>query len=816
MARTVRALLLSFAACVLLYPVASASAGAPARTQVVVTLHAPGLATAMHASRALTNAVKDRRLDLDSPTSRGYLRELERERSAVERRIRARVPSASIRWRYAVVLNGLAVALPRRDVPLLSKVPGVLDVQAGGRFGVSLDRGPELIGADDLWGGPSLPFAGNGVKIGVIDDGVNQDHPFFNPAGFSYPPGFPKGQTGFTTPKVIVARAFAPATTTWRHARTPFDPVMSEHGTHVAGIAAGNVSPGAVPGRGTLSGNAPRAYIGNYKVLSSPSSFGLIDNAGEVVAGIEAAVRDGMDVINMSFGEYETDPARNVVDRAVDGAAAAGVVPVAAAGNSGDLGRGSIGSPATASRAIAVAAVTKTDVLADFSSSGPTALSLRMKPEVSAPGASILSSVPEREGTWASFSGTSMASPHVAGAVALLLQRHPEWTVDQVTSALVQTGRPVTDAVREQETVATREGGGLVNLPEAVSPLVFVKPAVVSLGLLRIGTSKRATMDVTDAGGGTGSWNVSLRVQEAPVGVKLTIPPTVSVPGSLELVAETQQTVGEGDLTGFIVLQRAGVTRRIPFWLRTVDRRLGPPAGVLTKQGRYEGNTRNGKANVTAYRYPDDPSGLGVSNSLPGPEQVFRIRVQGTVANVGARITRMPRGVNVTPRLVYAGDENRLAGIPSLPVDVNPYRGNSHGSPRPAVAAIRPSAGSYDLVFDTRARADAGPFSFRVWIDDKTPPKVKLLTPTARSQLLLSIADSGSGVDPLSLVVLIDGRRSVFTLASGRIRVPLDGVSRGPHRVRVIAADFQETKNSESVVGVLPNTMTFTRAFTAR
>ena len=69
-------------------------------------------------------------------------------------------------------------------------------------------------------------------------------------------------------------------------------------------------------------------------MLSTPSDFGLIDNAGEVIAGIEAAVRDGMDVINMSFGEYETDPARNVVDAAVDGAAEAGVVPVAAAGNS--------------------------------------------------------------------------------------------------------------------------------------------------------------------------------------------------------------------------------------------------------------------------------------------------------------------------------------------------------------------------------------------------------------------------------------------------------------------------------------------------
>jgi subtilisin family serine protease len=764
----------------------------------------------------LSKAAKDRRLDLTSPTSRGYLAELAREQTAVEHRIRARIPSASIRWRYTVVLNGFAVALASRDVPLLSAIPGVREVHVGGSFGVSLDRGPELIGSDDLWGGPSLPFAGNGVKIGVIDQGVDQTHPFFDPSGYSYPPGFPKGQTSFTTPKVIVARAFAPATTTWPKARSPFDPA-GDHGTHVAGIAAGNVTPGAVPGRGTLSGNAPRAYIGNYKVLSTPSSFGLIDNAGEVIAAVEAAVRDGMDVINMSFGEYETDPARNVVDKAVDGAAAAGVVPVAAAGNSfGELGRGSIGSPATASRAIAVAAVTKADVLADFSSSGPTALSLRMKPEVSAPGASILSSVPEREGTWASFSGTSMASPHVAGAVALLLQRHPEWTVDQVTSALVQTGRPVTDPVTEQETVTTREGGGLVNLPAAVTPLVFVKPAVVSLGLLRIGTSKRAIIDVTDAGGGTGSWNVSLRVQEAPVGVKLAVPPTVSVPGSLDLVAETQETVGEGDLTGFIVLQRAGVTRRIPFWLRTVDRRLGPPARVLTKQGVYDGNTRNGKANVSAYRYPDDPSGIGVSNSLPGPEQVFRIRIRGTVANVGARITRQPPGVSVTPRLVYAGDENRLAGVPSLPVDVNPYRGNLYGRPRPAVAANRPSRGSYDLVFETRTRSNAGPFTFRVWIDDDTPPRVRLLTPTARSQLVLSIADSGSGVDPLSLVVLIDGQRRVFTLTSGRMRVPLDGFSRGSHRVQVIAADFQETKNSESVVGVLPNTTTFRKAFLVR
>jgi hypothetical protein len=90
------------------------------------------------------------------------------------------------------------------------------------------------------------------------------------------------------------------------------------------------------------------------------------------------------------------------------------------------------------------------------------------------------------------------------------------------------------------------------------------------------------------------------------------------------------------------------------------------------------------------------------------------------------------------------------------------------------------------------------------------------LTPSARSQLVLSIADSGSGLDPLSLVVLIDGRRVVFTLSAGRIRVPLDGVARGGHRIQVMAADFQETKNSESVVGVLPNTTSFRKRFTVR
>ena len=180
--------------------------------------------------------------------------------------------------------------------------------------------------------------------------------------------------------------------------------------------------------------------------------FGLNGNSAEIVAGIEAAVRDGMDVINLSLGEAEIDPSRDIVARALDGAAAAGVVPVVAAGNDyEELGAGSVTSPGSAASAITAAAESQSGpFISSFSSGGPTPLSLRMKPDVTAPGEDVLSSVPRREGLWARFSGTSMASPHVAGAAALLRQRHRGWTVEQIKSALVLTGKPVLGARRRR------------------------------------------------------------------------------------------------------------------------------------------------------------------------------------------------------------------------------------------------------------------------------------------------------------------------------------------------------------------------------
>ncbi len=243
--------------------------------------------------------------------------------------------------------------------------------------------------------------------------------------------------------------------------------------------------------------------------------MGLDGNSPELAAAIEAAVADGMDVINMSLGEPEIEPSRDIVVQALAAAARAGVVSVVAAGNDfSDFGRGSIGSPGSAPDAITVGAVSTSrngpeDVVGSFSSSGPTPLSLRLKPEVSAPGVSIFSAAPGD--SYATLSGTSMAAPHVAGGVALLLQRHPTWTPAQVKSALALTGDTAwTDDRKVSELTTVRAGGGVINLPRADNPLVFAAPVALSFGLVGPTTTQTQQIDLTDAGGGAGAWAVSL------------------------------------------------------------------------------------------------------------------------------------------------------------------------------------------------------------------------------------------------------------------------------------------------------------------
>jgi subtilisin family serine protease len=791
-----------------------AHASRPARTEVVVTLDVPSLADSVQESRVLTVAARARRLDLQSPSSRDYLQELTARQDAVAGRIRHAIPSATIRWRYQVVLDGLAVALPTSEVPRLSRIAGVIAVYPDTKYHLADAASTSEIGADQLWGLPTFSTAGNGIKIGIVDEGIDQAHPFFAPAGYVYPAGYPKGNTSFTTPKVIVARAFPPPGETWQYANTPFDPVYSDHATHVAGIAAGDYTTSGTPSPSPIAGIAPRAYLGNYKALTVPTDqFGLDGNAPEIAAAVEAAVKDGMDVINLSLGEPEIEPTRDLVVQAINGAAKAGVVPTIAAGNEfGDFGAGSVSSPGIASGAITAAAVTKGDEVAPFSSAGPTPVTLAMKPDVSAPGVSILSSVPPRVGTWAQFSGTSMAAPHVAGAAALLRQRHPGWTVAQIKSALELTGKPVFDASQRGEVPTTREGGGLIWLPAADNPLVFASPSGISFGLVRTGKQATRIVSLTDAGGGAGAWTVSVSVQDPTQGVSVTAPASVAVPATLSVRAAVAAGAAQADVTGFVVLQRGTDTRRIPFWLRSEQPRLEKPSAVLRRAGTYKGNTRLGQSRVTSYRYPAEPS--GVANNLPGPEQVFRVVLARRVANFGVVVTG---GAPVSPRIVFPGDENHLLGVPALPMNEDPYQ-DAYGQAEPVSAVLAPASRTYDVVFDTRGRSQAGPFKFRLWMNDITPPTARLLTPAANrsGKLIVAVSDPGSGVDPSSMTARIDGNRASAAYAAGRVTVQLGGLVSGKHTLELSVADYQETKNMESYGEPFANTRVYRATFTVR
>jgi hypothetical protein len=166
---------------------------------------------------------------------------------------------------------------------------------------------------------------------------------------------------------------------------------------------------------------------------------------------------------------------------------------------------------------------------------------------------------------------------------------------------------------------------------------------------------------------------------------------------------------------------------------------------------------------------------------------------------------------------VRAGDERRLTGYAALPFNLNPYL-RIFQEPVLAAGAILPAAGAYDIVFDSPSAARAGAFSFRYWVNDVAPPAVRLTTRAAKRNgtLVLAASDRGSGVDPASLVVRVDGREHEGTFTRGRIRIPLAGLAKGRHELRVQISDYQESRNMENVARILPNTRVLQTTFVVR
>jgi len=337
---------------------------ASGRVTVIVGLRLPPLATAP--GRGFHSLRRPARLSLSTSASRAYLARLGRAQAAAAAQIRRAIPGTRFQERYRIVLDGLAVSVPYARLPRLERLPAVRKVYPSIGYHLDTNKSPGVIHADQLWA--ATGDFGQGIKIGIVDDGIDQTNPFFNPAGYAYPAGFPKGQTKYTTPKVIVARAF-PGPGSGKQGKLPIYRPASFHATHVAGIAAGVQGTVAPPGPDHplvtgLSGIAPHAWLGNYRVFNTPVLTGGYDAfTPQIIAAFESAVADGMNVINFSGGGPEPNPQSDALIDTLDNVAAAGVVPVISAGNDrDDFGLGSVGSPSNAPDAISVAATSNVHV----------------------------------------------------------------------------------------------------------------------------------------------------------------------------------------------------------------------------------------------------------------------------------------------------------------------------------------------------------------------------------------------------------------------------------------------------------------------
>jgi minor extracellular serine protease Vpr len=583
-----------------------------------------------------TKPAAGRKIDFTSTAVKSYRAQLAAERNSFRQWLQANAPNAKITSQYDISLNAVAVQLNGTSLATIAAAPMVQQVQYNALYYPDLSQSYKVINASGAWdaaGGRST--AGAGIKIGDIDTGIDQSHPFFDSTGFSYPAGFPKCDAAdskthtqntnckYVSPKVIVAKVFYnKAKVSGLDAQA-----VQDHGTHTAGIAAGVTGKTAIVDGvsiGDMSGIAPGAWLGNYNVFP-----GNVTNARseDILNAVEAAIVDGMDVLNLSLGgspQLTKAASIDVLSIGLDDAVDAGLVVAVAAGNAGpgaktvqSPGRAPkvitagastnqhfIGEPFTyssttigaavgefpalptnsyslfdtvntactsisslaagklaivnrgacsfstkvrnaiAAGAIAVVVVNSVagdptamakdglggdnlpavmiglqegaalrasgtttasatevlnefitanaDILASFSGQGPTIPDLLVKPDLTSVGVNVLSSITcvgksitcGGEGSWAFFSGTSMATPHIAGSAAVLLDVHPGWSPAQVKSALVnRADLVIKDTVTGTHDVGpTAQGAGREDLTVAAAGTTWLSPASASFG----------------------------------------------------------------------------------------------------------------------------------------------------------------------------------------------------------------------------------------------------------------------------------------------------------------------------------------------
>ncbi|GAA2395487.1 S8 family serine peptidase [Streptomyces glaucosporus] len=417
-----------------------------------------------------------------------------------------------------------ALTRPSSTAGQLAAASGVATVSLDGIHRATLDKSVAQIGTPAAW---EAGYDGKGVTIAVLDTGIDTTHQDFA--------GQIAGEKNFSAAKDTKDRF--------------------GHGTHVASIAAGS----GARSKGKYKGVAPGARLLNAKVLDD-DGYGT---TSEIIEGMEWAVAQGAKILNLSLGDYDTpeiDPMEEAVNRLSKDS---GALFVIAAGNDGPS-PSTIGTPGSADAALTVGAVDKQDKLADFSSIGPRIGDGGLKPDLTAPGVDIgaaaaKGSIIEQEGQkvadgYVAISGTSMATPHVAGAAALLAQQHPDWSGERIKAVLTASTKPGPGYT------AFQQGSGRADVARAIGQTVVAEPVSLSFGTAQWphGDDKPITKPVTYRNLGTEDVTLDLAIaatdpkgEPAPNGMFTLAADKVTVPaGGTATVDVTADTRLGGNLNG--------------------------------------------------------------------------------------------------------------------------------------------------------------------------------------------------------------------------------------------------------------------------
>ncbi|WP_310795334.1 S8 family serine peptidase [Laceyella sacchari] len=616
--------------------------------------------------------------------------------------MKERSPGLRVKRTYDTVFSGMAVTLKGDDLQKVAALPGVKRIHPIRTYKALMSKSAPLIGAPDVWkmrDGRKQAVTGKGIKVAVIDSGVDMNHPDLKK-------------------NMIGGYDFV------ENDKIPQDEVG--HGTHVAGTIAAN---------GKIKGVAPEASLLAYRVLGAHGG-GTTD---WVISGIEQAVKDRADVMNLSLG-MDVNVPDEAVSQSLERAVKKGIVVVVANGNAGPA-TWSVGAPAASPNIISVGASTKiipspvvqvvgdnkkmetnlitsspqfplkgtyqlvdagkgkksdfkkndakgkialvqrsgddvqevaenakragamaviiynhlkgdwfaipmetnendepdtkrfvpivtisgdfgthiknqlaagkTEIklssvkrekMVDFSSRGPANGIWDVKPDVTAPGVDIVSTLPrslEKTG-YGKMSGTSMATPHVAGAAALLLQKHPDWNPEQVKSALSNTAVKLKDTEKKEYSPIS-QGAGRIDLPKAITTQSLVVSNRLSFGLLQPKTGVKKidrTLRVENLSGKAKRYAVRAELDNGKKGIRVTVPSTLVVgaksQGQVPVTMSFNTSLPRGIYTGAVFLKDGKQELKVPFIALNepkgyeVITSLGQSAYIISPDGKDE------------------------------------------------------------------------------------------------------------------------------------------------------------------------------------------------------------------------------------